>query len=387
MKKAIGKIHLWLGLASGLVVFTIGITGCTYVFEEELKEWLYKSRETIEVPYHGTKKPISELLTIAQQAAGDDHPIQNITISTIVNQSYSFRPDQIRDSSAYTHFGEIVYQHRFYINPYTGELVKDENTKYEFFTVVLRLHRNLLLNRGVGKMIVGISVIMFVILLLTGLILWWPKNKNAAKQRYWFRWKKSTKWKRKNYDLHNILGFYSLFIVLVIALTGLVFAFDWFDNSVQWIVNGGNPSQKPKPLYSDISKSDPLLPLDKVFYKATLLYEDADTFNFNLPKKPNGIVTVTAQNSADLRYKRERYLFDRHTGKLLNSIGFNEKNTGEKLKAMNYDIHVGSILGFPGKVLAFFTSLIAASLPVTGFILWWGRRNKTGQKKAVPYKV
>jgi uncharacterized iron-regulated membrane protein len=43
---------------------------------------------------------------------------------------------------------------------------------------------------------------------------------------------------------------------------------------------------------------------------------------------------------------------------------------------MNYDIHVGAILGFPGKVLAFLASLIAASLPVTGFMIWWGRRKK-----------
>jgi uncharacterized iron-regulated membrane protein len=45
---------------------------------------------------------------------------------------------------------------------------------------------------------------------------------------------------------------------------------------------------------------------------------------------------------------------------------------------MNYDIHVGSILGLPGKFLAFFASLIGATLPVTGFIIWWvkGRKKK-----------
>ena len=47
---------------------------------------------------------------------------------------------------------------------------------------------------------------------------------------------------------------------------------------------------------------------------------------------------------------------------------------------MNYDIHVGAIGGLPGKVLAFLLSAIIASLPVTGFLIWWGRRNK--EKKA-----
>jgi uncharacterized iron-regulated membrane protein len=54
---------------------------------------------------------------------------------------------------------------------------------------------------------------------------------------------------------------------------------------------------------------------------------------------------------------------------------------GESISAMNYDIHVGAVLGIPGKILAFLASLIAASLPVTGFYIWWGRRNK---KQAAP---
>ena len=51
---------------------------------------------------------------------------------------------------------------------------------------------------------------------------------------------------------------------------------------------------------------------------------------------------------------------------------------------MNYDIHVGNILGFPGKVLAFFASLIAASLPITDFKLWWGVEiNKSGELNCI----
>jgi len=44
---------------------------------------------------------------------------------------------------------------------------------------------------------------------------------------------------------------------------------------------------------------------------------------------------------------------------------------------MNYDIHIGAVLGLPGKIMAFVASLIAASLPITGFIIWWGRKKKS----------
>jgi uncharacterized iron-regulated membrane protein len=44
---------------------------------------------------------------------------------------------------------------------------------------------------------------------------------------------------------------------------------------------------------------------------------------------------------------------------------------------MNYDIHVGAIGGLTGKIIAFIASLVCASLPVTGFLIWWGKRRKS----------
>lgn len=383
MKEAIGKIHLWLGLASGLVVFIISVTGCIYVFEEELKTFVYKERETITVPDHAVKRPLSELLPLAQKELGEKHPIQAIEIPAASNQTYTFRPAQIRDNKAYTHFGEIVYNRKVYLNPYTGEVVKNENTKYEFFTLVLRLHRNLLLNRSVGTMIIGISVLVFVILLISGIVLWWPKNKKGIKQRISFAWKRTTKWKRKNYDLHTVPGFYSLFIVLIIALTGLVFSFDWFDNSVQWLANGGVKTGKPKPLFSDTTKMDTTLPLDKVYADLVALNRDALSLSINLPEKSNGVINASARNGIHVRYNTLRYQFDQFTGRLLETSDFDKKSGGEKLRSMNYDIHTGGILGFPGKLLAFFASLISASLPVTGFLIWYGRRNKKTVEKKI----
>ncbi|WP_226998944.1 PepSY domain-containing protein [Flavisolibacter tropicus] len=52
---------------------------------------------------------------------------------------------------------------------------------------------------------------------------------------------------------------------------------------------------------------------------------------------------------------------------------------------MNYDLHTGAIRGIAGKILVFCASLIAASLPVTRFYIWWGRRNK--KKVAKPVAV
>ncbi|MBS1566334.1 MAG: PepSY domain-containing protein, partial [Bacteroidetes bacterium] len=53
-----------------------------------------------------------------------------------------------------------------------------------------------------------------------------------------------------------------------------------------------------------------------------------------------------------------------------------DAKVGDKIYRMNYDIHVGAIAGLPGKIIAFFVSLVCASLPVTGFIIWWGKKKR-----------
>ena len=380
MKKVIGQLHLWLGLASGLIVFIVSITGCIYVFEQELKDLFYNDRKVVDIPDHGIRKPLSRLLLVAQQEAGVEHPIQNIEVPKEEGRTYVFSPAQIRNNNASTHFGEIVYQHKIYINPYTAEVIKNENTKYEFFTLVLRLHRNLLLNREVGKTIIGSSVIIFVVLIITGIVLWWPKNMAAIRQRISLRWKKTTKWKRKNYDIHNVFGFYSSFFILIIALTGITWSFDWFDHSVQWLANGGEKTKKIKPLKSDTTHVAAIFPIDKILTNVKNQNKEAHTFNIGLPEKSSGVVNITARVGAHVRYSSIRYQFDQYSAAHLKTSTFDEKNAGEKLKAMNYDIHTGAIMNLPGQILAFIVSLISASLPITGLFIWIGRTKKAREQ-------
>jgi len=87
-------------------------------------------------------------------------------------------------------------------------------------------------------------------------------------------------------------------------------------------------------------------------------------------------VRITAYNRHEVYYDANTLYVDRFSGRLLGSETFKEKNNGEKLLRMNYDMHVGAIAGLPGKIIAFLISLICASLPVTGFLVWWGRQRK-----------
>lgn len=381
VKKIVGKIHLWLGLASGLVVFILGITGCIYVFIDEIKPLVYQDRMFVK-PQPTAQLSLTQLLEKAREAVQPDQSIIFVLVFNDPERTVQFYAHENHDKPQGIWFwDEIKYSFVAYLDPYTGALSKLENRTFEFFTLILWLHFSLLLHIGIGQPIVGIACIIFVISLITGLVLWWPKNKAAARQRFWFRWKSTTRWKRKNYDLHNIAGFYMMIFALVIALTGLVWAFDWFEDGVKWLANGGKTiAVKKVAVVSDTTRITAQYPIDKVLQNLRQEYPQAKRYSLSIPKKPSE--TYYATIDYEILAKRITAQYDQHSGKQLEKTTFTDKNNGEKLRALNYDIHVGAIGGLAGKILAFFASLVSASLPITGFLIWWGRRKKQHSRGA-----
>lgn len=379
-KNFIKKVHLWLGLSSGLIVFILGITGCLYVFEEELRPIVHDYYYSDEVK--GKKLPVSRLIEIAKEANKNNlkQTLSGCKIMSDDKRTVMIWFFEELDENAIWYWNR--YQSTYvYLDPYSGSIKKLEKYNFEFFVFVRMLHQTLCLNSKIGDPIVGTATIIFIISLLTGLVLWWPKNKSAAKQRFWFRWKNTTKWKRKNYDLHNILGYYILIFALIIALTGLVWAFECYDKGVQWVFNGGKTIEKEsKVIESDTLYYTEKKPVDTIYFSLKQLRPDAKSYFIFMPKAKDSTGTIRAFIRHESRFDDVSIQFDQYTAKKLETITYEDKSNGEKFRFINYDLHVGSILGFPGKVLAFIASLIAASLPVTGFLIWWGRKNKKQKK-------
>lgn len=377
IKKIIGLLHLWLGLMSGLVVFILAVTGGIYCFEKELRSWLYADKMLVSQKKGETPLSLDSLRIIAQSQLGNDKPINRIEVKPDGLHSYKFIAfKNVKEAVNYSE--QYPYYHKVYINPYNGHVLDVENTKWEFLQVVLFLHYNLLLGK-IGHQIIGWATVIFLLMLITGLVLWWPKNKHSLKKKFLFKWKNSTQWKRKNYDLHSILGFYSLLFAVIIALTGIYFAFEGIRPTVKWIANGGQKPMAEEPVLSDTlagQKHNGLL--EKVLRTAKKEIPEAKTFLFILPEQENkkGVINVTGYLNRDNYVKRSLIAFDRSSGEVLKNKPHENLSSADRLHNMIYDIHVGSILGLPGKFVAFFASLVVASLPVTGFLVWHGRRKK-----------
>jgi uncharacterized iron-regulated membrane protein len=214
------------------------------------------------------------------------------------------------------------------------------------------------------------------VLLITGLVLWWPKSFKSARNLFRIKWKKTTGIYKKFYDLHNVLGLWGLAGLLIISLTGMVWAFGWFQGLVYVAASGTTTPPERLRAESNPQALQIEQPLNEAFHESLKLHDDAAAFRFTLPQDSAGIINVYVQQKEGLYYQSHQLQFDRYTGELLAKRNHEEKNAGEKLITANYDIHTGAILGMPGKILAFILSLIAASLPVTGFMMWWKRTKK-----------
>jgi len=363
LKKTILFIHRWLGFISGLVVFIVSITGCIFCFQDEIQDAIhnYRKVEVRNAPY----LPPSTLKAIALK----DHP------KATANYIYYYGTD--RPAAILANFNKDEFSY-VYLNPYNGKVLHTENAQANFFTVVEYIHLYLLLPPKIGGMIVGVSVIIFLVLMITGIILWWPRRKSDRKRSFNIKW--NGRWRRVNYDLHNVLGFYATSIAIILAITGLSIAFDWVNKGIYTTANLG----KQYPLEKIEPKSDTLAnvlsaskPIDMAFQQAKQQSPAAQMFLIYDPAAKSESIGVTAYAQSLHYYQSDEYNFDQFSGKLLKRLPHAQKSPGMKINNMNYDIHVGQILGLTGKIIAFLASLICASLPVTGFIIWLGKRKKT----------
>ncbi len=368
-RKTILQLHKILGLATGIVLFIVSITGCLWVFKDEIESF-YDDYTYVTPQEKGFIAP-SLVKNIAEGIIPDK----------IIHGVVYGKPNEAIEVVFYQSEPEIFYQSVF-LNPYTGDFIKRINNDSGFFGFVLKGHLRLWLPDAIGSRVVSYSILLFLIIMVSGIFLWWPRNNKNWRQRLKFDWNSKTRWKRKNFDLHTVTGFYISSFGLILAFTGCVMAFNWFyfiaykatggDKAPQFIMpkniskNSVDPVQNP--LY------DELIPF---LYKK---YTNAKSFELHYPENDSTSVLVEVSNSKGLYYNMDYLFFDQNTLQEIETTSiygkYKDAKFADKVIRMNYDIHIGAIGGIVGKIIAFLISLICASLPISGILLWYGRTYK-----------
>ncbi len=372
IKTIIGKLHLWLGLASGIVVFIVGLTGCLYAFESEIRN-LYESEFTTVSPTKDPILPASTLKTIGWNAIERQEGKFSATYVYLKLQK-----DLSQAAELMVYDRKTAFYTSAFLHPQTGKVLKVKNHYTDVFLWIKRMHTSLLLPGEWGHWIIGIAVICFVILLFSGLYLWIPKSKNGWKQRFNIAWGASSK--RRNYDMHNVLGFYHILFGLTLAITGLVWSFSWMGATLDWVANGGTSSP---PHQEPTVKAFPLS--DRNSMQNTLVLNAWSNVKIGaigtlFPTSPTEPIAVDWFPDHNIYYNIHEWRFDPVSGKRLLIESPETRTNGTQLLHANYDIHIGKIGGFFGQLLAFIGSLTVTSLPITGLRIYLGRHKKSRSK-------
>lgn len=363
-----GEIHLWLGVASGLVLFIVCLTGTILTFRLEIRHFLNDGWH-VEVPANKEFLSINKVAWQVQKA--EKKGVKSIYVPAEDDKPYEYelRPEKGQ------RFGKVLR-----INPYDGTVLSEGNPKIDdFFRTMTQLHRWLLLQDVrygekkdiiLGRHIVGWSTVIFIIISLTGLILWWPKRWKQLKHGLKVKWNGSAY--RLNYDLHNTLGFYTLPLCLLMAFTGLFWSFGWYRDAVEPIM-GAKFGQAPfRPAKIERDKSKRLLSPEAAMEKAGLVIDHEHGTYISYPRTRSGAISVTQQAEGYewMPYAENVYEIHSETGEILNQQLFKDFTFGEKIANQIKPLHLGSFAGSFSKWIYFITCLIATSFPITGIIIW-----------------
>lgn len=357
MKSVVRKLHLYIGLTTGIIVMIIAITGCLYAFQKELK-YTFLPEYTANYRTDQLKLPLSQLYLDARRQT-------DLQIKMIYEFKAPERNIILRMSDSQ---GDLYHG---FLNPFTGKLLKTTAYKDDFFEVVQSLHRTLLLGE-VGEQIIGIAVFLFLISLISGIYLWFPKKwtKRVRKNQFRVSWKSPGA--KRNYDLHKVGGFYAAFFLIIIASTGLAWNQEWFNDLLYSAVTfEKKPIEKPLEFPETDFNAEAL---NKVKFYAEQNTQNRNLFLYRIPSTKGQELKVYAYPDYDSYGSLDLFYARADNGQILLEQWDKDRNRGSKFRRLFYDIHTGSILGIFGKILVFLVALIAASLPISGLIMYLEKR-------------
>ena len=393
MKKIFRKIHLWLSVPFGLIITLVCFSGAMLVFENEVNEWfrhdLYYVETVKESPL-----PMDKLLEKVATTLPDSVSVTGVSISSDPGRAYQVSLSKPRRAS-------------LYVDQYTGE-VKGKSERSGFFMFMFRMHRWLLDsmnpgNEGIfwGKMIVGVSTLLLVFVLISGIVIWWPRTRKALKNSLKITATKG--WKRFWYDLHVAGGMYALIFLLAMALTGLTWSFPWYRTAFYKVfgvevqqraaqgheqksdaqkrdtklaahrekkregneVRKGERSGRPENNHSDMySVTSPFVYWQEIYDKLGRQNPEYKQISIS-----SGTASVSFNRFGNQRAS-DRYSFNTDNGEFTETSLYQHQDKSGKIRGWIYSVHVGNWGGMFTRILTFIVALLGAALPLTGYYLW-----------------
>ncbi len=398
IRQFLNDIHLYAGLTCGLIVIAVSLSGTIYVYNTEIREFFESERYFVEK--ESKSIPLDELrVTLETQLDGQ---VVGFQVFGQEGRTHQFSLKKTGEENSITYF----------VNPYSGKVLADNAQKTateKFMGSLFSLHRWLLLdnvetpifdsmsNQDLGRLINGIATSLFLLGVMTGIFLWFPKKAKNWKQGLKVKW--DGNWKRINHDLHNTLAFYSLIALFIMAVTGPFWSFGWYKTGWQktWDtyqapkeeIKGNavaNPAQESEPIQDSLPQpAAPVVSLDELLALSSQQLPYEGNVRFTLPEDAEGEIGVSKSRIGFFaRAGADQLKVIPATLVVKETVLFGELPVRQQIGKSVKALHTGEIFGQFTKFLWFIACAVATSLPITGTLIWWNKRGKKGKKKLAP---
>ncbi|EIJ38480.1 putative iron-regulated membrane protein [Galbibacter orientalis DSM 19592] len=362
-RKFINDVHLWLGIGSGIVLFLVCFSGTFLAFEHEIKDLF--TEKMVVTPTENVKS-ITELTSLVKNNV--DGELSRVTLPSNAKEPYIFTiktsPKDRRGTA-------------FYVNPYTAEILKAPKSSADgFMMFMFRMHRWIMLDVPIGRPIVGIATIIFLILSVTGIVLWFPKKVKWKNMKSGFKIKMNANWKRVNHDLHNTLGFYACIFIVIMGLTGLCWSFEGYREGLGNLIGakifnrGGGPKLEAK------ASDGATISLEEAIAISQQEFDYEGDTRISFPNERSEFYNISKNNATSFSPVTSDVLTLDVYGNVLNKEYFNNKPLNVRIASLIKPLHTGEIFGMFSKIIYFLACLIATSLPITGTLIWINKMKK-----------
>jgi uncharacterized iron-regulated membrane protein len=360
MRKALLKLHMYLGLVIGLLLTMMGLTGSFIVFGEEIDGWL--NSNLLKVEARGERASVQSLLDAVRQA----YPNEKLA---------RIRPPEVIGDAAEICFAARRDPRCVYVDPHNAAILGERVPAQSFKARVVSLHRRLL-SGETGETIIGICGLLLLVLAFSGLVLWWPGRKNAARR---LKIKRGAGRYRTTFDLHRLIGICAMLFLIVSAATGAAMVFhQTFENALNGFSAQSAPPPKP---VSTVIDSAPTLPLDDILSRANAASPNAVTTFVNLPTTPNAPFVVRQRQASEWHQNGRTLVYlDQYSGAVLRVDNPLLAPFGTRASNNLFTIHTGRLGGNLTRALQVLVGFAPATLFVTGFLMWLNRLGRRKQK-------
>jgi uncharacterized iron-regulated membrane protein len=387
--------HFYAGLFVAPFMIMLSLTGMVYLFKPQLDSLMYSDLLTV--------KPAHHMLTADEQQRRVLEAYPQVLVS-------KYLPPANAESSAQFVIKKDGREVNLFIDPYSGKILGTQDAKNNLQAMARELHGELMVGT-VGDRLVEMAAGWGIVLVVSGLYLWWPRGRSPAG----VLWPRITAKGRVLWrDLHAVTGFWGSVALLFMLLSGMTWtgmwgkvyadvwntfpAAMWNDvpksakqagelnnasvQTVPWAmentpmpVSSGDHAEHMHHGGMSSGPAAPTITLQRVVDIANERKIEPG-YSITQPKTADGVFTVSVfaddpRNDATLHV-------DQYSGKVLADVRYTDYSAVSKATELGVMLHEGKMFGWVNQLLILFICLMVLLSSVSGIVIWWKRRPQNG---------